>query len=129
MPSPRALSTVLAVGRVGAGAGLLAAPAQTGRPWLGSAAETGGGGVAIRAFGARDLALGALTCAALAGRLGSPSTAATLVAASAACDLADGAAIHLGRDAVPPLGRAVGAFAFGSALLGFAVARQLRAQA
>lgn len=129
MASPRALSTLVAAGRVGIGAAMLAAPAQFGRPWLGAPAETGGGGVAVRALGARDLALGAVTCAALGGRLGTPATAATLVAVSGFCDLADGVALHAARHDVPAVGRATGAFAFGSALFGFALARKLAAQA
>ncbi len=120
MPSPRVLSTVVAAGRVGIGAALLVAPATFGRPWLGAAAETGGGGVAVRALGARDLTLGVLTAAALAGKLSSP---AAFVAASGFCDLADGVALHLARNEVPPAGRATGAFAFGSAAAGFALAR------
>ena len=129
MASPRAVSTVVAAGRIGAGTALLVAPARFGRPWLGAPAETPGGGVAVRALGARDLALGALTAAALSGHLGSSSTAATLVAASAFCDLADGAAIHLARRDVPAVGRGVGAFAFAAAAYGFVLARQLRAAA
>ena len=128
MPSPRALATVVAVARVGIGAALLVAPARLGRPWLGAAAETGGGGVAVRGLGARDLVVGALTTTALGGR-GGPSGAPALVAASACCDLADGVALHLARNDVPGLGRATGAGAFASALLGFALARRLRAAA
>ncbi len=128
MPSPRALSALLAAGRVGAGAGLLVAPAAFGRRWLGTPAETPGGGVAVRALGARDLTLGVLTAASLSGRL-APSTAPALVAASGFCDLADGAALLAARRDVPALGVGIGVFAFGSALCGFALARQLRAAA
>jgi hypothetical protein len=116
----------VAAGRVGIGAALLADPARFGRPWLGAPAETAGGGVAVRALGARDLALGAVTLAALTGRLHG-STAPALVAASGFCDLADGVALHRARKDVPAVGNATGAFAFGSALLGFALARKLHA--
>ena len=121
MASPRALSTLLAAGRVGAGAALTVAPATVGRPWLGAAAESPGGSVAVRALGIRDLALGALTVASLSGRLGSPATAATLVAASAVCDLVDGAASLQSA----PGGRAkvIGPFALVSAAAHVAVAR------
>jgi len=128
MASPRALETVVAAGRVGIGAAMLADPARFGRPWLGAPAETGGGGVAVRALGARDLTLGALTLAALTGRLGSPSTAVTLVAAGGFCDLADGAALLAARRDVPPGGAATGVFAVVSALFGFAAARRLHAR-
>lgn len=125
--SPRALATVVAAGRVGIGAAMLAAPARFGRPWLGSAAETGGGGVAVRALGARDLTVGALGVAALSGRLGTSGTAATLVAAGGFCDLADGVALVTARKDVPPAGLATGAFALGAAVLGVGLARRLRA--
>jgi len=127
MLSPRALSTVLALGRVGVGAALLGAPGSTGRLFLGAPAESGGGGVAVRAFGGRDLALGALTAASLSGRLGSASTATTLVAAGGFCDLVDGVALLAARREIPAAGLATGVFALGSALFGFALARQLRA--
>lgn len=126
MASPLALSTLMAAGRIGAGVALSAAPAATGCPWLGAAAETAGGGVAVRALGARDLALGVLTMASLAGRLGSSSTAATLVAACGCCDVADGVALLAARRELPALGAATGVFAFGSGLFGFALARRLR---
>jgi len=128
MPSPRALSTVVAAGRVGVGAALLAAPGASGRPFLGAGAETGGGGVAVRAFGGRDLALGALTAASLSGRLGTSSTATTLVAASGFCDLVDGVALLAARREIPAAGVATGVFALGSALFGLALARRLRAE-
>lgn len=128
MLSPRASSTLVGAGRIGAGSALLAAPAAVGRPWLGAAAETSGGRVAVRALGARDLALGVVTVAALSGRL-EGSTAPALVAASAFCDLADGVALLAARKDVPALGVGVGVFAFGSALFGFALARQLHAAA
>lgn len=128
MPSPTALSTLMAAGRVGVGAALLAAPDQVARPFLGAPAESGGGGVAVRAFGGRDLVLGAVTAASLSGRLGE-GTAPTLVAASGLCDLVDGVALLAARKDLPAAGAAAGVFAFGSALLGFALARRLRAGA
>ena len=123
MLSPRSLSASVAAGRVVIGAALLAAPGATGRPWLGAAAETGGGGVAVRALGARDFTLGALTLLALrdAGPL-----APALVAGSAFCDLSDGAALFVARREVPPAGVATGVFALGSAALGAALALALR---
>jgi hypothetical protein len=104
---------------------LLAAPARFGRPWLGSPAETPGGSVAVRALGVRDLALGALTVAALTGR--GPGSAPVLVAVTAGCDLVDGGALLAARREVPPVGGAVGVFATSAAVLGFALARKLPA--
>ncbi len=124
--SPRGLAGAVAAGRVGIGAAMLVAPARFGRPWLGSAAETGGGGVAVRALGARDLTVGALGVAALAGRLGTPATAATIVAAGAGCDLADGVALVIARRDVPAAGLATGVFALGAAVLGGVLAQRLR---
>jgi hypothetical protein len=120
--SSRALSASVAAGRVVIGAALLAAPAATGRRWLGSAAETGGGGVAVRALGARDFTLGVLTLVAL--RDESP-LGPVLVAGSAFCDLADGGALLAARREVPAAGVATGVFAFGSAALGAGLARAL----
>ncbi len=117
----------MAAGRVAIGAAMLADPSRFARPWLGAPAETGGGGVAVRALGARDFALGTLTLAALTGRLGAPSTATALVAAGGFCDLADGAALLAVRKDVPAAGAATGVFALGSALFGFAAARRLHA--
>ena len=63
--SARAVSATVAAGRVVIGAALLAAPGAMARQWMGSVAETDGGALAIRAFGGRDLALGAATLLAL----------------------------------------------------------------
>ena len=125
MLSARALSASVAAGRVVVGALLLAAPARAGRGWMGAAAETGGGGVAIRAFGGRDMALGAVTLLALSAGDEHTLTPA-LVAGGAFSDLCDGAALLAARRDVPALGVATGVFAFGSAVLGAGLARALR---
>jgi hypothetical protein len=44
--------------RVAVGTSLLAAPSRAGRPWLGPAADSGGGRVALQAFAVREAAIG-----------------------------------------------------------------------
>ncbi len=50
----RRLAIGFALGRVAYAAALIAAPGKVGGPWLGDAAERGGGRVAARALAARD---------------------------------------------------------------------------
>jgi hypothetical protein len=57
--NPRTLAAGLAVNRILFGAGFLLSPEKTAKSWIGPVAASGGGGVMIRAAGARDLALGA----------------------------------------------------------------------
>ena len=127
MASARALSILVAAGRVGVGAAMLAAPSRVGRPWVGAPAETAGGTVAIRALGVRDLAVGALAVAALRGRLGEHAALpATLRATGAACDAVDGLALLAARRDLPALGTATGLFALGAAAAGFTLAHRVR---
>ena len=127
MAAARAISSAVAVIRIAIGAVLLIAPARFGRPWFGEAAKSPGGGAAVRCLGARDLALGLLTVVSLRDRFGTPSTAATLVAAGAVCDAVDGVALHLGRDQDPPLRPMTSAGAWITAVVGFGLAWRLRA--
>ena len=73
-----ALARVLGAGRVVLGAGLVVAPAALGRPWIGAAADTPGGQVALRGLGVRDVLLGsiALHLAAHGPRAAGPPTPA-----------------------------------------------------
>jgi hypothetical protein len=59
------LVRAIAVGRVAVGASLIALPGVAGRQWIGDAASDRRTKVIIRAFGVRDLALGAGTLQAL----------------------------------------------------------------
>jgi hypothetical protein len=63
----RSLAFGLAVNRMLFGAGFTLAPAKAARSWIGPVAGSAGGGVMIRAAGARDIALGAGAIAALRG--------------------------------------------------------------
>jgi hypothetical protein len=58
---PRTAARLFGASRVAFGAALIAAPAVLGRPWIGPAADTAGGQVALRALGIRDMALGAMS--------------------------------------------------------------------
>jgi hypothetical protein len=57
----------LSVNRILFGAGFLLGPEKAAKSWIGPAAATAGGGVMVRAAGARDLALGVGAFAALRG--------------------------------------------------------------
>ena len=73
-----------AVLRIGYALGLLAAPDRVARPWVGPAAGSPGGAVALRGLGARDLVLsvGVAACA-LSGRDARPWLAACAVSDAA----------------------------------------------
>jgi hypothetical protein len=76
----------LALGRVAVGVLMLLKPEEATRAWIGRrAASYSGTQTAVRAFGARDLSLGAGTLAALMAR----QDARDWVAAGAFADLAD----------------------------------------
>ena len=74
--------------RIAYAVALLAAPARTTRPWLGTAPEQAGAGIAVRGLGARDLALSAGAVATAA----TGSSSRPWLAACAASDVADLAA-------------------------------------
>ena len=111
-------------GRAAIGAVLIAAPVQTGEPWVGDAARTPGGQVALRALGARDLVLG-LAAMRAAGRA-RPGAAAAMSLAIAACDTVDGLATGAVRGELPSEGVPVMALAFGAAAVGLALAAGVR---
>jgi hypothetical protein len=70
--------------RIGYALGLLAAPERVARAWVGSAADSPGGDVALRGLGARDLVLSAGVAAfALSGRDARPWLAACAVSDAA----------------------------------------------
>jgi hypothetical protein len=97
----RKLVMSLAAGRIVVGAAMLALPEEAVRGWIGSRAASYGGTQAItRAFGARDLSLGAGALAALV----SGRDATDWVVAGAFADAADLAAT-VAADDIPPSGR------------------------
>lgn len=120
MPSTRALIAALALGRIAFGAGLLAAPARVAQGWIGDDAARAPVQVAVRALGARDVALsaGALALA------GDGAKARPWLLAAAACDCVDLAATLAAGDTLAPRARiGTALLAGGSALAGIALAR------
>lgn len=65
MPRARQAAIAIAGLRIAYGLALLAAPARVTQSWLGSTAERGGGRVALRALGAREVAVHAGALAAV----------------------------------------------------------------
>jgi hypothetical protein len=113
------LAIAFAAARGGFGAGLIASPPRVAGGWLGDEAGKPAAQVAIRALGARDLALAGGTVAAALGR----GPLLPWLLAAVACDLSDVAGTLAARDALPE--RAVpGTLALGggSALAGAALA-------
>ena len=120
MPSTNALIATFALGRIGFGVGLIAAPGRVARGWIGDHAGRPAVKVAVRGLGARDVALsaGALAFAREPGR------ARPWLLAAVACDCADVAATIAAGDALSMRARAGTALlAGGSALAGAALAR------
>jgi hypothetical protein len=112
---PRTIARLIALGRVGAGVALIAAPEAVGERWIGGLGRRRGAKVVLMAVGARDLALGLGTAWALGG--GEP--ARTWLLAGVAADATDLVATLRHRDAVPPAALAgVGVLAGGAAVLG-----------
>lgn len=93
----------LALGRVVFGAVMMLKPEEATRGWIGSRpAAYGGTQTVVRAFGARDLALGAGALSSLIGGAG----ARDWVLAGAACDVVDLVATVTADD-LPAGGRAI----------------------
>jgi hypothetical protein len=112
---PRTIARLIALGRVGAGVALIAAPEAVGAGWIGGLGRRRGVRVVLVAVGARDLALGLGTAWALGG--GEP--ARTWLLAGVAADATDLVATLRHRDVVPPAALAgVGLLAGGAAVLG-----------
>ena len=93
----RVAAILLSVGRIGAGASLLAKPDFAMTAWIGRRGKSPGAAVAGRALGARDLVIGAGLAAALAG---GGSTRSWLVAGLLA-DAVDLAVTVVERDDLP----------------------------
>ena len=97
-------------GRILIGAAFVAAPEAVGKSWIGDAANADGG-VMARAFGGRDIALGAATLIAAP----ESKTLAPLLALGAMVDAIDCAATLAAGDKIPDRARyasaAVAAFA------------------
>src|SRR4051795_8769528 len=98
--SMRSVVRSLAIGRIVFGAAMLLSPETAVRGWIGrQAASKAGTQVVTRAFGARDLVLGAGTLAALGS-----GDARDWVLAGGACDVVDLVAT-LRADGIPAVGK------------------------
>ena len=118
----RKLAREHALGRIVVGAGLTLAPRLAGDAWFGSDSRRPATQVAIRALGARDLAIGVGTAYAAGQGYG----ARPWLLAGILADATDLAATLKARDDLRPLAVAVvGAVAGGSALLGLWFSREL----
>lgn len=118
----RTLLGLLSAGRIAVGAAFMAAPARGAASWIGTEAQRPGAGVLARAFGARDLALGAATLAALSGR----APLRPLLLGGIVADTTDAAATLAAGDGIPVSARrAVTAVAVGAALGGAWLATRL----
>jgi hypothetical protein len=117
-------AAAIAAGRLAFGAGLIARPDKVASGWLGPDAERPAVAIALRALGARDIALSAGALAAL----GDEDRLAHWVGAAMACDLADVCAtLATPADALPGNARwGTVALGGGTALAGAAVLAVLK---
>jgi hypothetical protein len=95
--TPRALLTQLNAGRIAVGASMIAAPQIVAGSWLGGDGRRPAVGVLGRAFGARDLVVGAGTLGAMRSGRG----LRTWVLAGLVADATDLGATVAGRDHLP----------------------------
>ncbi len=98
MPKLKQLAIGFGVSRIAYAVALLFAPGRAAGPWLGSAAESGGGRVAARALAVRDGALGAgLAIAAASG-----SSIRPWAVGCAVSDVVDITSTLIDRESLPP---------------------------
>jgi hypothetical protein len=98
---------LLAMGRIGLGIAMLLAPRRSMSSWLGASSAERPTQVAIRALGARDLALGLGTLRSLDS---GDDALRDWVTAAGACDVADAVATVLAYPTLPKRGRALSLF-------------------
>jgi len=124
MTTTAKLTALVAAGRIVAGFALVAAPGRSGAVWLGHDAARPAPQLALRALGARDVALGVGTLA----TLDDSSQLRRWVAASAICDFADAASAMATPSGALPAGArwATVAVGGGTALAGLLLHRALR---
>jgi len=116
-------NSLFQVGRIVIGVAFVAAPEAVGKSWIGDAANADGG-VMARAFGGRDIALGAATL--IAAR--DAKTLAPLLALGAMVDAIDCAGTLAAGDKIPDRARyASAAVAAGAAINGLRLFARARA--
>ncbi|MGY6500560.1 MAG: hypothetical protein ACXIVQ_06710 [Acidimicrobiales bacterium] len=114
---------LLGLGRIGLGVFMLLSPRRVGRGWIGASATADGGTVAMRAIGARDIAIGWATVNALDS---GDDHLRTWVTIAALCDATDAAATVMSFRRLPRWGRFGSvAIAGGAAVVGLIARDQL----
>jgi len=118
-------NSLFQAGRILIGAAFVAAPESVGRSWIGDAANADGG-VMARAFGGRDIALGAATL--IAAR--ESKTLSSLLALGVMVDAIDCAATLAAGERIPDRARYASAgLAAGAAINGLRLFARARAGA
>jgi hypothetical protein len=118
----RTLLRLLSAGRILIGVAFVAAPARGAAGWIGRDAEHAGTQVMARAFGGRDIALGAATLA----TVGSRGPLLPLVLGGVLADATDAAGTLAAGDRIPAAARrTAAAVAVGAALTGAWIATRL----
>lgn len=122
MGTNRKLAIAFGASRVAYAVALLAIPGRAGGPWLGKAAESGGGRVAARALGVRDGAMGVGVVLAAVSR----GPLKPLLLACAVSDAVDMTATLVDRESLPERSApATVAVAGGAAVAGLALAASI----
>lgn len=120
MDTAAALTTALQAGRIAVGMAAVVAPAQLGRTWVGRVAERPDAMVLTRAFGIRDVVLGAATLGAMRSAGADGVGFRVLTGLGVAVDAVDVAAAAAAGADIPNAGRTM-AIAGGAALTGAAI--------
>lgn len=128
MNTVAALTTALQAGRIAVGLAAVAAPAQLGRTWVGRVAERPDAQVMTRAFGIRDVALGAATLGALHSAGTDGVGFRVLTGLGVAVDAVDLASAATAGDDIPAAGQTMAiagvAALSGAAILGLTAREQ-----
>lgn len=120
MDTAAALTTALQAGRIGIGLAAVVAPAQLGRTWIGRVAKQPDAQVMTRAFGIRDVALGAATLGAMRSAGTDGTGFRVLTGLGVMVDAVDAASAAAAKGDIPNAGQTMG-IAGGAAMIGAAV--------
>ena len=120
MDTARALTAALQAGRIGIGLAAVVAPSYVGRQWIGRAGTRPDTQVLTRAFGIRDVALGAATLGAMQSAGTDGVGFRVLTGLGVLVDVVDAASAAAASDHIPGASQTM-AIAGGAALTGAAV--------
>lgn len=120
MDTPRALTTAMQAGRIGIGLAAVVAPAFVGRQWIGRVGAQPDTQVMTRAFGIRDVALGAATLGAMRSAGTGGVGFRVLIGLGVLVDAVDAASAVAAKEHIPGVAQTV-AIAGGAALTGAAI--------